>query len=367
MENGAYKILAINPGSTSTKVALFLNDKKIFTNSVSHDAGELAKFPTISDQLLYRKKAIDDMLEEGGADLKGLDACVGRCGSLLPLKGGTYEASPLLIKHAKEARIGVQHPAILGVQIAKLYAEEFGTRVFTVNPPEVDELNDMARVTGVKGVIRGSHLHALNLKETAIRHAKTMGKKYQDLNLIVCHIGGGVSITAHEKGEMVDGNDIVFGMGPMSPTRCGSLPAADVIDLCYSGSLKSEVEKICRTSGGFIDLLGTSDAQEVQRRAATGDQDAFDAWEGMIYQICKWIGDMAVVLKGDVDGIVLGGGIVYSDELVSDIKERCSFIAPVTAYPGEFEMEALAQGTLRVLTDEEEAMNYDSQVPEDQR
>lgn len=359
MSEKKYKVFAVNPGSTSTKVALFVGDEKIFSENVSHDASKLAEFKGVSDQLEYRIETIDEIIKKNNVDLSGLDACVGRGGGLPPIVGGTYEVTDLLYNHAKIGINGTTHPAQLGVQIAKSYADKFGCTAFTVNPPDVDEFEPVARVTGIKGVKRQSHLHALNLKETAIRHAKSMGKKYEDMNFIVCHIGGGVSVSAHKKGLMVDGNDIIRGEGPMAPTRCGTIPASDMIDICFSGKSKAEVKQLCQKEGGFVSYFGTSDARDVQKMAEEGNKEAALVFDGMIYQICKTIGEMATVLKGEVDGILLGGGIVYSDYVVEKIKEYCSFIAPVTAYPGEFEMEALAQGAIRVLSGEEEAKVYE--------
>ena len=352
------KILTINPGSTSTKIALFEGETALFTANVSHDAAELAKYPSISDQLPYREQTIRALLAENGVSLDGLSAVVGRGGGLIAMEGGVYAVDELLLDHATRGANGVQHPAQLGPQLAKKFSGEIGCPAFVVNPPDTDELQDVARVTGVKGVYRNVHLHALNLKETAIRHAAGLGKKYEDCNFVVCHIGGGVSISAHQRGRMIDGCDIVGGEGPMAPTRCGGVPAAELIDYCFSGVDKKAAKALCTKSGGFVSLLGTSDAIEVSRRAAEGDKVAWMAWNGMIYQIIKEIGAMAAALHGQVDGILLGGGMVHNKELVQKITEACSFIAPVSAYPGEFEMEAMAAGAIRALKGEEQVRKY---------
>lgn len=352
------KILTINPGSTSTKIALFEGEETLFTANVSHDAGELAKYPSVSDQLPYREQTIRALLEKDGVSLDGLSAVVGRGGGLISMEGGVYAINDVLLDHATRGANGVQHPAQLGPQLAQKFAGECGCPAFVVNPPDTDELQDVARVTGVKGVFRNVHLHALNLKETAIRHAAGMGKKYEDCNFVVCHIGGGVSVSAHQKGRMIDGCDIVGGEGPMAPTRCGAVPAAELIDYCFSGVDKKTAKALCTKSGGFVSLLGTSDAIEVSNRAADGDKVAWMAWNGMIYQIIKEIGAMAAALHGHVDGILLGGGMVHNKELVAKITEACSFIAPVTAYPGEFEMEAMAAGAIRALKGEEQVRKY---------
>lgn len=352
------KILTINPGSTSTKIALFEGETALFTANVSHDAAELAKYPSISDQLPYREQTIRALLAENGVSLDGVSAVVGRGGGLIAMEGGVYAIDALLLDHAARGANGVQHPAQLGPQLAKKFSDEIGCPAFVVNPPDTDELQDVARVTGVKGLYRNVHLHALNLKETAIRHAAGLGKKYEDCNFVVCHIGGGVSISAHQRGRMIDGCDIVGGEGPMAPTRCGAVPAAELIDYCFSGVDKKTAKALCTKSGGFVSLLGTSDAIEVSRRAAEGDKVAWMAWNGMIYQIIKEIGAMAAALHGQVDGILLGGGMVHNKELVEQITQACSFIAPVTAYPGEFEMEAMAAGAIRALKGAEQVREY---------
>ena len=212
-------------------------------------------------------------------------------------------------------------------------------------------------MTGIRGVYRNVHLHALNLKETAIRHAKTMGRRYEDCDFIVCHIGGGISISAHQHGRMIDGYDIVGGEGPMTPTRAGAVPVVAVLDYLKDHD-SAETRRLCQRSGGFADLLGTSDALEVCRRAEEGDEAAARAWSAMEYQIVKYIGSMATVLHGDVDGILLGGGMVHNQGLVAYVRDSCGWIAPVTAYPGEFELEAMAAGAIRALSGEEEVKRY---------
>lgn len=352
-----FRILAINPGSTSTKVGVFQGGQEQFSVNVAHEAEKLAQFNGISAQLPYRKQTILNALEEAQIDLSSIDAFVGRGGGLLSVEGGTYAINETLLDHATRGANGVQHPAQLGPQLAHGFAREYNKPCFVVNPPDTDELTLCARITGVKGIYRNVHLHALNLKETAIRHSTAQGKRYEDCNYIVCHIGGGVSVSAHEKGRMIDGNDIVGGEGPMAPTRCGALPAAGLIDYCYRHEPK-EVKKLCTSSGGFVSHLGTSDAREVIGRADTGDQYAKLLWDTMIYQIVRYIGAMAGVLHGKVDGILLGGGMVHNKELVARITACCDWIAPVTAYPGEFELEAMAAGAGRVLSGLEQAKTY---------
>ena len=355
----AYRILTINPGSTSTKVGLFEGDQAVFTSNVAHEAEKLAEFATISDQLPYRRDCILETLRENDVDLASVDAFVGRGGGLLALVGGTYRVGETMLDHARRGANGVQHPANLGSQLASEFAELAGGKpAFVVNPPDTDELCDYARVTGIKGVYRNVHLHALNLKETAIRHAAGMGKRYDECNFVVCHIGGGISVSAHQQGRMVDGYDIVGGEGIMAPTRCGAVPVAELLNYLEAGHTTGEVRKMCMKTGGFVDLLGTSDAREVEARIAEGDEAAKLVWETMCYQICKCIGAMAATLHGKVDGILLGGGMVNSKALVARIEEACGWIAPISAYPGEFELEAMAAGAIRVLDGEEEPLEY---------
>lgn len=352
-----FQILTINPGSTSTKVAIFKGTKLVFSKNIAHDAAVLETFPDVTAQKDYRAETIYDCLREAGVTLGDLDAVVGRGGGLMPLEGGTYAVTETLLDHARRGANGVQHPAQLGPQLADEFARRSGAKAFVVNPPDVDELQDLARMTGIKGVYRMVHLHALNLKETAIRHAAMLGKRYEDCNFVVCHIGGGVSVSAHRKGRMVDGFDIAGGEGPMAPTRCGSVSVANLLDYAETHNL-AEMRKLCTKSGGFVSHVGISDAVELTRRAEQGDAEAAMVWNSMIYQIEKCIGAMAAVLHGQVDGILLGGGMVHSKDLVAQITDTCSWIAPVTAYPGEFEMEALAAGAIRILSGEEALKTY---------
>ena len=354
-----FLILTINPGSTSTKIALFRGEEAVFSTNVKHDADTLAQFPDVSSQLSYRRATILSSLEEAGISLEGLCAVVGRGGGLLPCEGGTYEINATLLDHARRGANGVQHPAQLGPQLAFEFSTRYNCKAFVVNPPDTDELQREARMTGVKGMYRRIHLHALNLKETAIRHSDSIGKKYEDANYVVCHIGGGISISAHRKGRMVDGTDIVGGEGPMTPTRCGAVPASEIIRYCFeSGADKKKALGLCMKNGGFVSHLGTSDAQEVFSLSKCGNEYAKLIWDTMVYQIEKSIGAMAAVLHGQVDGILLGGGIVHNQELVEHIIQSCGWIAPVSAYPGEFEMEAMCAGACRVLSGREEAKEY---------
>ena len=353
------RVFAVNPGSTSTKIALFEDEKCLFSKNVAHDAAELAKYSDMPAQLPYRRDMILRLLEENGVTLEGVDVFVGRGGGLVNIEGGVYDINETVLEHARTCANGVVHPATLGPQLADEFARRFGGKAMVVNPPDTDELQDLARMTGIKGVYRTVHLHALNLKETAIHHSKEMGKRYEDCNYIVCHIGGGISVSAHRKGKMVDGNDIVGGEGPMAPTRCGSVPVYGLLD--YMEREHADIKtlrNLATRTGGFVNHIGISDAVELTRRAAEGDRYAEMLWNTMIYQIEKAIGAMAAVLHGKVDGILLGGGMVHNPDLVRQITETCGWIAPVTAYPGEFEMEAMAAGAIRVLKGEEALKTY---------
>ena len=353
-----YKVFAINPGSTSTKIAMFEGEKEIFSRNISHDAEKLKEFKEISDQLPYRKEMILNVLKEEGQTLEGVDAFSARGGGLVNVEGGVFTIGDKLLEHARTCYT-VKHPATLGAQLADAFAKEYGGVAFVVNPPDVDEFTDVARVTGLKGIYRESRIHALNQKEIGIRYAAKLGKKYEDLNLIICHIGGGISVTAHNHGKMVDSNDIANGDGPMAPTRCGQLPVKDVVTMCFSGKYteKEMREKITKT-GGLVDHLGTSDAREVTEMIKNGNQYAKLIYDAMIYEIGKTAGSMAAVLCGKVDGIIFTGGISHDKYVVEKLTEMLSFIAPITVMAGEFEMEALAAGAIRVLSGKEEAKTY---------
>lgn len=350
-----YRIFAINPGSTSTKIALFNGEDCLFSANVNHDEETLRC--SISDQLPLRRDTILALLRDSDVSLEQVDAFVGRGGGLVSVLGGVYAVDALLLEHARIGANGISHPAQLGSMLAHEFAAQYGKPSFVVNPPDTDEMCDEARLTGIKGVYRQMHLHALNLKETAIRHANSIGRRYEDCNFVVCHIGGGISVSAHRRGRMIDGNDIVGGEGPMAPTRCGGIPVMKVLEYLKDHA-PSDMKNLCMKTGGFTSLLGTSDARDVEVRAEAGDEQAKRVWDAMVYQIIFWIGAMAAVLHGNVDGILLGGGMVKSKTLVRSISESCAWIAQVTAYPGEFEMEAMASGAIRALKGEEATLTY---------
>ncbi|MBP1588777.1 MAG: butyrate kinase [Kiritimatiellae bacterium] len=352
-----FKIFVVNPGSTSTKVELFEDERSILEANVFHDSTILRTFATINDQLDYRMETVRGWLRENGVDLSGVDAIVGRGGACFPLEGGTYEVDERLLDDIRAARGGIYHSSMLGVQMAKALQAEFGGRLFTVDPIMVDEYQDVARVTGVAGIWRTSATHALNQKATARRHARTLGRRYEDLNLIVCHIDGGITIMAHRHGRMVDGNNGSGGDGPFSPTRMGTMAITDFINQLFHRP-EDEVRKLCLATGGLSSWFGTSNSDVIHARVEAGDPKATLVWQTMIYQITKHIGAMAAVLHGQVDGIVLTGGLMRFADIYEGIREACSWIAPVASYPGELEHEAMRDGALRVLRGEEPAKKY---------
>jgi butyrate kinase len=357
-----YKLCAMNLGSTSTKVAVFENDKTVFSINVAHDAKKLNEYKEIVDQFPYRKETILNVLAENNISLKDMDAFIGSGGGLVSLEGGTYVVNETLLHHA---RIGftIKHPKQIGSLLADDFARTYGAKAFVVNPPDVDEFDDVARVSGWKSVFRESRGHPLNQKECAQRFAQEIGKRYEDVNVVVCHAGGGLSITAHRKGRMVDSTDAVQGDGPMAPTRSGAIPVANVIKMCFSGKYSErEMQELVIKNGGFVDHLGTSDARDVAKMIAAGDKYAKLVYDAFIYQIGKYIGAYAAVLHGEVDGILLTGGVSHDKYVVEKITEMVKYIAPVKVYAGELEMEAMSCGALRVLTGQEEAKVY-SGVP----
>lgn len=352
------KIFVINPGSTSTKVALFEDATRIWGVNVAHSASELKRFKEIRDQLPYRLETITGELEKANISLEGVDAFAARCGGLVGLKGGVYTANDKLLEHACGC-FTVSHPNTLGPQIAKALQKIYGGEVFCVNPPDVDELDDVERVTGFHEVFRQSKGHPLNQKENCIRYAASRGKKYEDMNLICCHIGGGVTVAAHRHGKYCCVNDCINGDGPMAPTRSGWVPATDLIRMCYSGDYtEQELYDRVTKNGGLTDHLGTSDAREIVERIQSGDRYAKLIYDAFIYQIAKAVGGCAIALKGHVEAIILTGGIAHDEYLVEHLSEYIGWLAPISVQPGEFEMEALAAGALRALRGEENVLEY---------
>ena len=352
------KTLVINPGSTSTKVGVFEDETLLFEETLRHPTEEIAKYASVIDQKDFRKEIILDFLKEKNCDPKTLNVIVGRGGLLKPIPGGTYAVSDALLADLK-AGVQGQHASNLGGIIAREIGDQLGIPSFIVDPVVVDELSDVARFAGHPLFHRTSIFHALNQKAVAKRYAKEHGKKYEDLNLIVCHMGGGCSIGAHVHGSVVDTQNALDGEGPFSPERSGSLPTGQLVSLCFSGKYTAgEVRKMLAGHGGLVAYTGSNDMRDLLKAAAEGDKEIAATVEAFHYQIGKEVGAMAAVMKGKVDQIILTGGIAYGQETVDAITDMVGWIAPITVYPGEDELLALAQGALRVLNGEEPARVY---------
>ena len=351
------KILVINPGSTSTKVSLFEDDTSLFEESEFHDAPVLLKFPTVNDQVAFRKQVVLNILKRNGFTPELVDIFVGRGGSAYPQKAGVMPIDERLYRDTWDAVGGSEHAAKLGVLLAYELCNEFSGRMFTVNPTNTDELCDYARMTGIAGVYRNAQSHVLNQKAVARFHANTLGKKYEDCRFVVAHIDGGITINAHDCGRMVDGNVGSGGDGPFTPTRIGSVPVLSLLDYMEEHSL-DEVRLLCSRAGGFVSHFGTSNSAKVQEMVEAKDRKAVLVWNAMIYQICKEIGAMSAVLCGKLDGILLTGRLAGYRDVEDGIRNRCGWIAPITVYPGEMEQEEMASAVLRVLRGEDEAHAY---------
>lgn len=351
-------LLIINPGSTSTKVSLFKDKESLFEESVFHDAPILLRYPQVNDQLPFRRQVVLDILKKHGYSLSDIDVFVGRGGCAYSQKAGVMLVDKRLRDDTATDKGGSDHPAKLGVMLAYEFMMETGKSAYTVNPTNVDELCDYARLTGIKGLYRRAQTHVLNQKGVAEIQARKMGKKYEECNFIVCHIDGGITITAHEKGRMVDSTEGAGGDGPYTPTRLGSIPVLEVVKYLDEGHDTEDLKRMCSRSGGFVSHYGTSDAETIHQLVEKGDEKAKTVWFSMVYQICKAIGAMAVVLKGNVDAILLTGGLVRYEDIVDFIEERCSFVAPVFVYQGEVEQETMADAVVDVLEGKRKAFSY---------
>ena len=353
------RILVINLGSTSTKIAVYDGEREVFKRSLKHTGEDLAKFKSIWDQSEFRKAAILKALEGEGIPPDSIRIISTRGGNCHPIPGGIYRVSEAMLADMHTGLYGV-HPTNAGAEIAFNLAKEWKVPVVTMNPPITDELDDIARYSGIKEIPRISSFHALSQKSTARKIAReVLGKKYEDLNMIVAHLGGGISVGAHRKGRVVDVNNALDGDGPFSPERAGTVPAGDLVKMCFSGkySLDEMIYKI-KGGGGLMSYLGTNEGLEVEKRIAAGDPESRAVYEAMAYQVCKEIGAAAAVLSGKVDAIALTGSLAYSELFVGEIKKRVSFIAPVAVDPGENEMRALSEGAVRVLRGQEEPKEY---------
>lgn len=357
MKDYTYKIFVINPGSTSTKLALFHDHNKILETSISHDAQVLNSYPTVNDQFDYRLGIIKDYINNNDIDLSDVDAFVGRGGGCYPVPSGTFEVNDLLLEDIRNNVGHTIHPSILGVQLAKVLQTEYGGRLFMVDPICVDEYTDVARFTGVKEIERKAESHALNLRGTAMKHCKLHGLDYKNAKLVVAHIDGGITIAAHDHGRQVDCNEGAGGEGPFTATRTGTLPLMGVLDYFKDHSIE-EMRRLCTGTGGFVSHFGTSDADKIYKMAKSGNKEAWLLWEALGYNIVKYIGSMAVVLKGQIDGILITGRYTRFDTLIEGIRDFVEWIAPVYVYENEVEQEAMCAGALRVLRGEEEPLTY---------
>jgi butyrate kinase len=352
------RILVINLGSTSTKVAVHETGKMIVSASVNHSPEELKCFNAIIDQYDLRKSVILSVLSDNGISLNDIDCIASRGGNMKPTPGGIYEICHAMIDDMKSGKFG-QHPNMCGGIIAYNLGKEQNIPALTVDPPTVDEMSVYAGYSGIPQIKRQSSFHALNSKATARKIAARLGKDYSDVNLIIAHLGGGISVGAHRKGKVIDVNNALDGDGPFSPERAGSLPAGDLVKLCFSGEYSREqVLRLIQGGGGMVAYLGTTSGLDVEKRITEGDAVAAEVFEAMSYQIAKEIGSCATVLKGQVDAIAFTGSLAYSQRLTDSLKEKVSFIAQVLLDPGENEMEALAAGAMRYFKGEEQLAIY---------
>lgn len=352
------RLLIINPGSTSTKIAVYDDEREILSENISHSVEELAPYKRIVDQKGFRKDIVLGALRERSIDLSDLAAVVGRGGLLKPIPSGCYRVNERMLDDLARGVQG-EHASNLGGLIADEIARPLGRPAFIVDPVVVDELEDWARLSGIPEIRRRSIFHALNHKYTARLAAREIGRGYESLNLVVCHLGGGVTVGAHKRGRVVDVNNGLNGEGPITPERAGTVPAGDLVALAFSGQYgEKDLKKMLTGRGGMVAHLGTNDMRETLKRVAAGDAQAALVFEAMIVTVAKQIGAAAAVLEGRVDGIVLTGGLAHSSEFIEGIKARVAFLGPVFVFPGENEMAALAQAGLRVIRGEEEARTY---------
>jgi butyrate kinase len=356
-QNHNHRLLIINPGSTSTKIAVFEEEKSVFETTLRHSAAELKGYSKIWDQFDFRKKILMEELKKAGFDQKDFTAIVGRGGVLLPIPGGTYRVGDKMLEDLRRV-VRFEHASNLGAILAYSIASEIPVESFIVDPVCVDELEPMARITGMPEFERDCIFHALNIRAIARAAARDLGKPLEKCNFVIAHMGGGISVCAMREGKVINVN-FALCEGPFTPERSGSLPLFRFADMCFSGKYTlEEIKKKVNGQGGLVAYLGTNDAVQVEKMIHGGDDNARLIYEAMAYQVAQEIGARATVLKGKVDAIVITGGVAYSKMLTDWITERVGFIAPVRLYPGEDEMQALAMGGLRVLRGEEEALIY---------
>ena len=359
-----YSILAVNPGSTSTKIAWFHDDKPVWQDTVAHSSEELAQFENMADQFELRSKAISDCVAKHENSFSELAAVVGRGGIVDPIPGGTYTVDEPLLKRLRVGKPW-EHASNLGGIIAHAIASPLGLPSFIVDPVAVDELDEISKITGLPGLNKPALAHALNVKATVRRAAKNLNKKWDEANFVVAHLGGGFTICAHKAGRMIDINS-ANEYGPFSPERAGGVPAKNLVDMCFSGKYtEQEIKKKLAGKGGSVAYLGTSDMREVRKMMESGGklgEKASLIYRAMAWQVAKEISAQAVSLSGKVDAILFTGGIAYDNDFIRLIQERTGWIAPCLIYPGEGEMQALAEGALRVLKGEEGAKSYSENV-----
>ncbi|NOR18074.1 butyrate kinase [candidate division WOR-3 bacterium] len=355
-----FTILVINPGAGSTRVALFESEKSLFEENIRHSPEELLKFPKVIDQHQFRKDKIMELLKSKEIDLKSLSAVVGRGGPFKPLISGTYFVNDKLIKDIKSGNYQSEHPSLLGTMIAKEIADTLDINAYFVDPVSVDEFWELSRFSGLKEIKRKALSHALNVRMVAKRAAQELGKPYEECNFVIIHLGTGITIASLLKGKQVDSSNANED-GPFSPQRTGVLPTMGLVKLCFSGKYQlSDMKKKLNRQGGMLSYLGTDDIQEIENRIRQGDKEAESVYNAMVYQIAKEAGAYAVVLKGEIDAIIITGGIAHSKRFVDGLKAWIGFLCKkFYVYPGEGEMEALVLGVLRVLRKEEEVKEYE--------
>ena len=352
-----FSVLAINTGSTSTKIAVYDEQDLRMELSIAHSNEELAKYASVMDELSWRTELVVEALKKENIDVNTLSAIVGRGGLLHPMESGVYEVNEAMIEELRTTP--TQHASNLSAIIAARIADPLGIKAYIADPVVVDERDPIAKINGIPEIEKRSIFHALNQKMTARIYSSEVGDEYDNLNLIVAHLGGGISIAAHKKGRVVDSTNALDGDGPISPERSGSIHARGLIDLCYSGKYtKAEAYKLIAGKGGLVALTGTNSVKELDLRAQNGDRVAIEALDAMIYGVAKHIGEMAVVLRGEVDAILLTGGIAHCKRITDGIAQYCQFLAPIEVYAGENELKALALNGIRVLHGECEAKTY---------
>jgi len=353
----AHRLLVINVGSTSTKVGWFKGNDLLVLETIRYSSEDLARYSSMNEQLPLREKDLLEFLNKNGIGLEEVDMIVSRGGLGRPSPAGAYQIDDAMCRDLLEGKFG-KHSSALGPAMALDLSRRYGMPAVVIDPPSTDEFQPLARFSGLPEIERKSALHALNQKAAARRLAAELGREYEGMNLIVAHLGGGITVGAHQKGRVIDCTH-GLGEGPFTPERAGSLPTTDLLDLAFSGKLdKTQILRRLVGQGGLFAYLGTNDVEKVEEMITAGDEKATQVYEAMAYQVAKEIGAMSVVLKGEIDGIILTGGLANSEMMTSLIREWIQFIAPVFVYPGEDEMAALAEGGLRVLRKEEELKKY---------